>query len=716
MFPEKNRIMNLYKNDMVDILKMIYPTLNRDVIENAVEESARKRYKKENVVLNNNYTKTTQDSTLIALTNYILEKEPIMTAYGVLFQKHADSENPLIDMIAMFMNNRGIHKKEMFKYPKGSELFEKYNLLQSLDKVDCNAIYGILSAASSALYNIYVAGSITAQGRSLISSATMFFEMFLANNVKFASLDEVLVFVNNVKKEKPRRQFDDRQILDRDILPEECFAKLVLTTGDYRHGRIKWIPSEYDLDIIWSAVNHLSQEDINRVYYKNNLYDFFDNKSMTNALVYIMKKMKQPYLDPNTVPEEISVELESLLELVKEYVFYNYQIIDRIERNAEMVKNVAVISDTDSAIVSLDAWYHYVLEKVEGIYLQINDEQIKEIVEYTFNTKWKPEIVGTTYDFDFKTNEIKEIPKQKDIVTFVVNNKLKFSIINIMAFMCSRLINDYMIAYTKSNHSYAEGKECLIIMKNEFTFGTAMLTNQKKHYASIQQVQEGNMINDGVGMMDIKGLEMNKNTVNDKAKQELKDILYDEVLMPEEINQINIIKKLAIMEKRIYDSLHSGEKEYYKPASIKSLNSYDDPMRIQGVKAAVIWNTVREPELAAIDLETRNTVGIVKVNITEDNIEKIKDTHPGVYERFVALFNDESIIRTPKDENWSSKKTKKSITSIAVPVDVKTPSWLFEFIDYTSIINDVVKLFPIESVNIRTLNNNNVNYTNIMKI
>src|SRR5699024_1362621 len=131
------------------------------------------------------------------------------------------------------------------------------------------------------------------------------------------------------------------------------------TIGDYRRGIVKWIPTEEDLEIIWYAVSHLTQEDINRVYYKNNLYDFFDNKSMTKSLIYIMKKMKQPYLDPNMVPEEISVELETLLSLVKEYVFYNYQIIDRIERNAHMVKNVAIISDTDSAIVSFDAWYHF---------------------------------------------------------------------------------------------------------------------------------------------------------------------------------------------------------------------------------------------------------------------------------------------------------------------------------------------------------------------
>ena len=49
--------------------------------------------------------------------------------------------------------------------------------------------------ASSVLYNLYVSASITAQGRAVISTATMFFESFLANNVKFGSLEEVLHFI-----------------------------------------------------------------------------------------------------------------------------------------------------------------------------------------------------------------------------------------------------------------------------------------------------------------------------------------------------------------------------------------------------------------------------------------------------------------------------------------------------------------------------------------
>lgn len=711
---EKN-IIDLYKKDMTDILKLIYPSLTREYIDNALDYSIKKRYNEVTAHLNNSYTKTKQDMNLFKLTNWILKKEPIMTAYGVLFKKHADTENPLIDMIAMFMNNREIHKKEMFKYPKNSELFEKYNLLQLLDKIDCNAIYGILSAASSALYNIDVAASITAQGRSLISSATMFFEMFLSNNVKFASLDEVLVFINNVKNEKHTRQFDDKLILDRDITTEECFSKLVLTIGDYRRGIVKWIPTEEDLEIIWYAVSHLTQEDINRVYYKNNLYDFFDNKSMTKSLIYIMKKMKQPYLDPNMVPEEISVELETLLSLVKEYVFYNYQIIDRIERNAHMVKNVAIISDTDSAIVSFDAWYHFVLNKLEGITLNLNRKKTEEIVEYTYNTKWKREIEEKELDFDFIKDEIIEVPKKQRVITYMVNKELKFSILNIIAYLCSQLINEYMLSYTKSNHSYAEGKKCLIIMKNEFTFGTTMLTMNKKNYATIQELQEGHIINNGDGVMDIKGLPINKSTLNDKTKEELQKILEEEILTSDEIDQVRIIKRLAILEKQIFENLKSGQKDYYKPATIKALNSYEDPMRIQGIKAALVWNMVRGEELEAIDLEARNTVDIAKVIITPENIEKIKDKFPDVYDRFVDLFKDpdHSFFGT---SSQYGVKIKKTITSIAIPTDVQVPKWLVEFIDYTTIINNNLTNFPTESVNIVTMDNPNVNFTNIMKI
>ena len=72
-----------------------------------------------------------------------------------------------------------------------------------------------------------------------------------------------------------------------------------------------------------------------------------------------------------------------------------------------------------------------------------------------------------------------------------------------------------MISYTKETHSYRGDKECLIISKNEFLFYRVLLTNNKKNYASKQEIQEGKMIPDGIDTaLDIKGLPINKSTLN----------------------------------------------------------------------------------------------------------------------------------------------------------------------------------------------------------
>lgn len=704
---EQYIISSKYKDILKRMTKISYPELQDNEIEKALNQAIIDNSMDYDITIDNNYTKKKINMTVYDMLEWIQTKEPICTSYGVLFKKHGAVPNPLTKMIEMFMDNRAINKKKMFKYPKGSEEFEKYNLLQLLDKIDCNSIYGALGMPTCMFYNIHVSASITAVGRSLISSATMFFEMFLSNNVKFCSLDEIITFINNVITEKDRRIYSDRDILDENISREDCFAKIVYSCGDFKKGKIKWIPNEDDLDIVWNIISRLDQEDINRLYYKNNLYEFMSNSSMISSLIYILKKLDAPFLDPNEPPEEIQVELDTLYTILKEYVYYDYQIIDRIDRNINMPKNVCAISDTDSAIVSLDAWYRFALEKVKKVPLKITEYYI-DIIEYCEGEEYRSPIsyADKELDFDFFADEIIERDRLVNPLKVIPQDNLRYSIINIMAYIISKLSNDYMLNYTKNTHSYRGDKECLIIFKNEFLFKRALLTMNKKNYATIQEIQEGNMVGN---KLDIKGLAINKSTLNDKAKKELQKILYEDVLNDPQIDQIKILKKLAILEKQIFLSLKSGNKEFYKPSIIKSFESYEDPMRIQGVKAAYIWNIIRDDNLEAIDLTARNAIDIIKVYITPENIEPMRETMPETYDKFIKAFSDLRKLS-------SSSSYKDEITAIAIPKDVATPKWLLDYIDYTGIARDNLSVFPIESVGIATLDNQNVNYTNIVKL
>ena len=556
--------------------------------------------------------------------------------------------------------------------------------------------------ASSVLYNLYVSASITAQGRAVISTATMFFESFLANNIKFGSLEEVLPFIYKVINEKPRRRYKDYQILDYNVTVDLVFSKIMMTIGDWRKGKIKWVPDYEDARIIYYVINSLDQEDLNRLFYKNNIYTFMENTRVMNLIKTILRKLKVPYLSPNKVPEEIKVELDALQDLFREYVYYSHMYIDRIDRCNNMIKDVCVISDTDSTIVSFDAFYHFVLDKMIGETLAISE------LEVDWNSDEVRRVPAKEIRYDFYRDEVIEMESLVKPFILIPQNNLRYSIINIIAYISGNLCNEYVVEFTKSTHSWKEGRKCLLYLKNEFLFSRALLTPNKKNYATNQELKEGVILEqDQEHAMDIKGLPINKSTMNDSAKAALQKILYEDILMSKYIDQVKIIEKIAILEHTIEKSLRDGKKEYYKPLSIKALSSYEDPMRIQGIKASIIWNKLKGPDLEAIDLNARNTIDVVKVKITPSNIDLIYQDYPEVYDRLVQLFTDTSLF---KDEK------KKEITTLAIPTGVETPEWVKVFIDYKTIINDNITNFPFGSVGITRLGSNNINYSTIMKI
>lgn len=701
---EESRTIQQYKKTMQDIFLMYIPQMDKNTMNDILDYSINKRYKPEKCVVTNSYKNTIKNSSLLGMADYIIEREPIVTASGTMFARHGTVPNPLADVIQGFLDQRAKDKAKMYEFPKGSEGFEKYNLFQLLDKISCNGIYGILGMITCLIFNLDVAMSVTSQGQSLISSATMMLEQFLANNVKFGSLNEVLIFINNVSKEK--RITNTFEVINNHKTAEEVFVKVAGTCG-YR-----WIPTDEELDVIWQVIQNLNQEQLDRVYYKNNLYEFCNNDYPTNMIKDILLTLDKPFFNSLKPPKEIKGKLEDLAYLLKEYVYYDKMIIDRIDRCANMIKSVVCVSDTDSVIISLDAWYRYVYDTVKDLPLKLHRFDPLNVLDFVVDEESENididdvildalEPMGVDEHYDFINDEIIEAKHMIDPFTILPEDWLRYSIINIMAYVIDVLINDYMEKYCMANHSMFPDKPCKLILKNEFTFTRVLMTSVKKSYASLQAVQEGHIVPESE-QLDVKGIaSMAKSSMSKNTRKQLKKILYEDILKADTIDQFKIIEQLAIFEKKILNTIRSGSKEYFKPVVIKSINNYENPMRIQGIKASTVWNELRTGDLPYIDLDERNAVDIAKINLNKKNIDTLEDKYPEVYEKAMILLQDPNF--------------KGSIESVAIPKDTKTPDWIMDLVDYNEIINNNIGGFPYASVGIVQLSKHS-NYSNILQL
>lgn len=699
-------IVKQYSDVAIRLLQLSFPYLSQTELGIAVDYSVRKRMKNGDLYIKNNYKDVQIDSTVLEMANYILERQPIITSAGVMFLKHANSVNPLYKLIDEFINQRVKYKNEMFKYPKGSEMFQKYNLLQLLAKLDANALYGAIGAYSSVFYNLYLAEATTTQGQSCTKAMILAFESFLANNVEFRSLNEVVTFIDNVCGEKFTRQYKDSDILDANITMPEAFYKIMTTCGfGYR-------PSQTDLTIVWNMMSQLGQEDINRLYYKNNLYSFMDSTSMTKAMELMLCKLEEPFMDPNEAPPEIKVEIEAFWDIIKEYVYYGYQYIDRMDRVEYMIRKVAIIADTDSSIISLDAWYRYTLDKVYDTPMKIKNHLYKPIIRFKtdefgdYTNLIKPiEKIDPVYDYNFYTDEIIEQQRLINPIQIIPQDGLRYSIINILAYCLSKMILDYMKRYSMNSQSYdpdfREGK-CLLRAKNEYLFKRALTKRDaKKNYADIQEIQEGNIVPKEKGLT-IMGMPMTKSSLPDRTQERLQEILYEDILNTGEIDQIKVLKDLALFEKEIYQHIMKGGKDYFKPVTVKSINNYDDPMRIVGIKGTMVWNSLRNDGSEALDLSARNGIDLVKIDINPDNVENIREAYPDKYQKCQELFK--------------IKQFSNGIDVIGLPLNEQLPDWLLDYVDFNKIINANLKNFPLESIGISKMDKDQVNYSNILMI
>ena len=347
-------------------LHLMHPEDSKDQIISYAEKLYEKKFKDTDCYIYNNYEKTKYDTTIKGVVEFIENTKPIITESGTLFKQHRDAYNPAIEIISDKLALRDTYKGKMFDYenlannstdPKKVAEYQnkakQYHDAQSRTKVIVNADYGVSGLSSSWCFNIACASATTCKGQALISTAFNAFEDFLTDSVKFTDMDECIDFIYNINSEKESRtHIDSEWVEDKNKI--ELLSRL----------RDKFInQDDFDINIISKIIDNLSQEDINRIYYKSNLYEFINNSDRAQSILTYIISCKS-FMNPNKPDKEYKDSLRDLRNAAMEYVHYNYQFNDRVLRLRTHKRKTVVAIDTDSNFINLGNWTDFVAETI----------------------------------------------------------------------------------------------------------------------------------------------------------------------------------------------------------------------------------------------------------------------------------------------------------------------------------------------------------------
>lgn len=619
-----------WRNEMRIKIKGIYPHLSNEKIDKKLNKIIDKRFTDHECYIDNNYIGKTAKSTLLGLIEYIDQRNPILAGGGVLFKQHDESVNASAGLLIESLNERSRIKAERKQFPAGSYEFLLRDIGQGNEKVVANSYYGAAGAATSVFYNLYVAAATTGTGQALIATAETSFEALLAGNVKFIDLDECLLFISNTRKGYWNKKlkitnFNDDYNNMLMLVSDKLVNNFKNNLTNDKYQRYTKLVKEY------LQGSEFSLEELTRLYYKNNLLEFFQTCPEVGLVLKRLCSETKTFKNPNKIPDEIKGDLELLWDYVHSYCAHIFPIRSRIIRDTFDSRFATVTQDTDSTMVTIAKYMECL------IYQHTADEIAAD-------------------------NE----------------DELDFILCNIMAFILTKYSAEFLGRYCE-DVNMPKKEFHRINMKNEFYNTKMILTPTKKRYVSYIRLQEGQIIDPP--MVKISGLDFIKAVTSSHVEKVFRSIIHDDILTVDEIDVRTIIRKVNQFQKELRDSFLRGELTYLNLLSVKDPEAYKKPFSNQGIKGILVWNAVYPDKQISLP----DKVLLVKLNYpTEKKFLENKDKFGEVGDVLLQeIYHNSNILIS-----------KPGITNICLPQNIdKLPDWVINTMDIDTMVDDIVSKF-----------------------
>ena len=633
-----------WKADMKERIKMRFydKKLSDKKVEKYLDAVFHKHIKNRKIAIVNEYRGLQSETDLLSFIDDIENHNFIIGGGGVVYVQHGTKGrvNYLYDYIVTKQKLRGSYKAERKKYEEGSNEYIYYDNLQLLTKIIINALYGIHGYNGFVLFNKNIAESITNMGRQIICTAVLTFEMFLSGSVQFNTEEEIYKYITNICSEyDPKIDYGIFKIED---INQKVFDRIM--------NFCAFNPSTDFINHIKKMIEGMEYGKTVLLYYKNNLYKFSNLPFIYDKLVYVMNK-----LDSLRRPDINDIEDDNIKDIINEiwafydeFVFYDYTIYDRVRKAMFTDRHNVLYVDTDSNFLGLNEWVEYI----------------------------KKDILKSKY-------------RQGE-------EEIEFIAVNVLTLFIEKVIDRALHTLCRNMNTKKEHADRLS-MKNEF-YNSRMLfvEGTKKRYLSISKLQEGKLLKNGLGMIDIKGFDFKKSVTKEHIRKIYSEICENDILRAKHIDVEEIYLKVLKLKSEIEESLIRGESQFFKQANVNIIEHYVNPFGEQGIKGVCLWNAL----CPDYQMELPTDCDIVPIKeLTGPLYDKARNKTVWRNESFMMEFAEkfpDAFHRLEEGiyDNPNPDIQKMKLTDIAKPKnpEIPIPEWFSFVLDYNKVVLDDLKL------------------------
>lgn len=412
-------------------------------------------------------------------------------------------------------------------------------------------------------------------------------------------------------------------------------------------------------------IENLSDTDVTKIFYKNNFVVFTDLHTEVKDIydqIFASVKNYQYAKTEDDVPEELREQFkDNEYGMVKGYNYFvnNQYFMDpnsppeTITDLLEKLKNI-IMKYVYHPFLTIDRIFRLKYFMRGTVVIVDTDSNIMTLdrwVEYSENN-----LLRSTYGRDDEHNI--------------------FIIINTMAYLISAVVADTLDMYGRYSN-IPEDFRPKLNMKNEFYFSRLIIGVKKKRYLSAIKLREGNLLDPYKA--DVKGFDFMKATTSAEAKKRFDSIVKKHILESPLPDVHSILTELYAFEQDIRDSIHKGELKYLPLGNAKDLEAYARPYSQQGVRGALAWNYIY-PDRA---ISFPSKVSILKLKIFRpEDITDMQTSNPKLYNVIMdKIFGNIEEIAS------------KGLQVLAIPLNESIPDWCFPYIDYNTVINNILGQF-----------------------